>query len=443
MERLTVKPAEETELARFLHARVVGQEAAVASIVGQHNKWLAGMNDPSLPISTTLFLGPTGVGKTKLVEAYCEYLFGENQKPLVVNCGEFQQDHQIAALIGSPAGYIGSEQKPRLHSDFVEKRVTTNGKRLQVILFDEIEKAVRAGSREFGQGGGSSSALFTLMLSILDRATLTMSAGSTTNFGRTIIFMTSNLGAAELQKYEQDFEKMRVVAEKHAQEFFSPEQYNRISETVVFKSLDPAQIALIMDLEIAAVAERANIEIDLDDVVRERLVAKSYDIRYGARELKRGVDKFVTRILSSFMASGDIVRGNRVRIEMDENDSTVAFYKLQGMASVEEKKPAVAPPTRSIEERKQDQFKGEGYVRRMMKSKFKYGDSHGAKIYQWYEKNQFPNNATPERILLDLQTAGWTTSNADPLAAVKYVLADWMKKGWADRDHAGRYTLKP
>lgn len=431
MERLVIKAAEDTELAKFLHARVVGQEPAVATIVGQFNKLMAEVNDPSRPISSMLFLGPTGVGKTKLVESFCEYLFGENQKPLVINCGEFSQEYDVAKLLGSPSGYIGYGDKPRLAKCFVEDRKTKDGRKLQVILFDEIEKAKRPGT------DGAQSTLFNLLLSVLDRGALTLANGEQVSFTDCIIFMTSNLGARELLACDNDAVKMKTTAEEVARKFFSPEQFNRIDEMTVFNALKPEQITLITDLEVVAVAERAKVEIDIDDRVRDSLVQVGYDVRYGARELKRAVDRFLTRPLAQFLAEGSIRKGNRLRVEFDDTDQ-LAFYKLEGMALVEEKRTSFIPVVKPTVA--EQQFRNQGYVRNMLDRKFKYGDSHGAKIYQVIKKSGFAA-VTPEFVLSNLQAQGWTTDNASPLAAVKYVLHDWTKKNWAVKI-GERYQVK-
>lgn len=417
MERLTVRYSEETELAKFLHARVVGQEKGVASIVAQYDKLMAGMNDPTRPIATLLFLGPTGVGKTKIVEAFCEYLFGEKALPVKVNCGEYTHDHQIAKLIGSPAGYQGSDKQPFFSKDRIENRRTKDGKQLNVILFDEIEKAGLA-------GGGQEKALLSLLLGILDRGALNLSSGQEVSFVNTIIFMTSNLGARELLEVESDEAAMRTVAEETARQFFTPEQFNRLDEMVVFKALTPEQIMMICDLEITEVADRAKMEFDVDDQVRDLLVARGYDIRYGARQLKRVVDKHLTRAVSSLMASGQLKRGNRVRVEMDADQ--LAFFRLEGVTVQEEVRTVAPPPAPEVKS-----FREEGYVRRMLERKFKWGDSTGAKIYHIIKASEF-RAVTAEAVVEKLQASGWTTQDAGgPIRAVKYVLHDWTKKGWA------------
>lgn len=438
MERLHVKHSEDTELAKFLHARVVGQEQAVASIVAQHDKLIAKMADPTRPIASLLFLGPTGVGKTKIVEAYCEFLFGDNQKPLKVNCGEYTHDHQIAKLIGSPAGYLCSDKEPYFSKSRVEGRRTRDGQQLNVVLFDEIEKA---GSAEH-HGSGANAALNNLMLSIFDRGSLNLSNGTEVDFTKTIIFMTSNLGAQQLIEAGGDESIMKTIAEESARKFFNPEQFNRLDELVVFKPLTPEQILLICDLEITEVADRAKMELDIDDKVREGLAKAGYDIRYGARQFKRTVDRALTRSLAALMATKQIFHNDRIHVGLDENN-TVVFFKMEGQTQFEQEivKPqfsAPLPPKPAYV-----QSNTVGYVRRMFDLKYpSWADSHGAKIYGWFKKNQFAK-ATPERIVRDLEAAGWTCNNAGgTLAAAKYVLADWVKKEWAIKLPDGSFAVK-
>lgn len=440
MERLILRPSEETQLAKFLHARVVGQEQSVGSIVAQFDKLLANMNDPTRPIASLLFLGPTGVGKTKIVEAFCEYLFGEGQKPIKVNCGEYTHDHQIAKLIGSPAGYMGSDKAPFFARDKVENRRTKDGKQLNVILFDEIEKA---GSAEHhGSGANAAGALNNLMLSIFDRGSLNLSNGTEVDFTKTIIFMTSNLGADKLIEAQGDEQKMKAIAEESARKFFNPEQFNRLDELVVFSTLTEDQIRLICDLEVAEVAERANMELDLDQPVIEGIIKMGYDVRYGARQLKRVVDRFVTRGLASLMATDQLRKGNRVRIEVDPEGKgqALAFFKMEGTAATEEVKPAAPIPVAAPVSAEM-KYRSEGYVRRMLERKYRYGDSTGAKIFQWFKSRDF-KPADPDVILSGIKTAGWTTDSANPIAMVKFVLHDWTKKLWAERMPDGRYIVK-
>lgn len=434
MERLKVVRSEETELARFLHSRVVGQEDGVAAIVGQWDKVLAGMADPSRPVSTMLFLGPTGVGKTKLVEAFCEYLYGDGAEPVKVNCGEYTHDHQVARLIGSPAGYVGHGQETVFSRRSIEERRTKDGKQLQVVLFDEIEKA---GSAEGGSGGG---ALRNLMLAILDRGVLGLSNGQNVNFKNTIIFMTSNLGAKELLGAKDEAERKRL-AEAAARAHFSPEQFNRLDEMVVFKPLSQEQIQLIADLEVTEVAMRAKMELELDDKVRDGLAKVGYDPRYGARHLRRMVDKYLTRPLASMMASGQLAKGSRVRVEV-EGENTLAFFRLEGQAAIEEKveRPVPVVPAPVVEHRQT------GYVKRMLDRQFQsWNQSHGAKIFRkWKELGFKPITAEQMHDLLVKE--GFTCNNAQGTQyAITYVMNDWMKKQWAVRSssaYGNVYTLK-
>src|SRR5712664_4066743 len=243
-----------------LSARIVGQERAVRRMSGLYQIFLAGMNPPNRPIGTMLFLGPTGSGKTRVIEAAAEVLYGDPHAIVKIDCAEFQHSHEIAKLIGSPPGYLGHrETSPMLTQEYLD-RMHTKDTRLSLVLFDEIEKA--------------SDSLWQLLLGILDKATLTLGDNRRVDFSRAIVIMTSNLGAREMSELidggigfasaqkprgTDDTEvdrKMYRAAIEAARRKFSPEFMNRIDKVVVFRSLKDRHFRQILELELRAVQDR-------------------------------------------------------------------------------------------------------------------------------------------------------------------------------------------
>jgi ATP-dependent Clp protease ATP-binding subunit ClpA len=243
-----------------LSALIVGQERAVRRVSGLFQIYLAGMNNPARPIGTMLFLGPTGSGKTRVVEAAAEVLFGEPHAVVKIDCAEFQHSHEIAKLIGSPPGYLGHrETSPMLTQENLDKAHTEDTK-LTFVLFDEIEKA--------------SDSLWQLLLGILDKATLTLGDNRRVDFSKTVVIMTSNLGAREMSdmisggigfapnkagKPQEDTEidtKIYRTALEAAKRKFSPEFMNRIDKVVVFRSLKEHHLRQILNIELASVQDR-------------------------------------------------------------------------------------------------------------------------------------------------------------------------------------------
>src|SRR5579859_2458164 len=252
------------KLCADLHHRIVGQDEAIDQIVNTYQMYLAGMSSPCRPIGNFLFLGPTGSGKTRLVEAVAESLVGEARAVVKIDCGEFQHSHEIAKLIGSPPGYLGHRETHPLLSQEVLNQYRTEKIKLSFVLFDEIEKA--------------SDALWNLLLGILDKATLTLGDNRRVDFSRTMIFMTSNLGAGEMNSLMRpslgfaaaetervqhhgklDDEATRKISRagvEAARRKFSPEFMNRIDKTVVFRPLGHAELRKILLLELNMVQQR-------------------------------------------------------------------------------------------------------------------------------------------------------------------------------------------
>jgi ATP-dependent Clp protease ATP-binding subunit ClpA len=319
-----------------LRARVIGQDRAIRSIASLYQVFLAGMTNLNRPIGTMLFLGPTGAGKTHVVEAAAEILFGDRNAVIKVDCAEFQHSHEIAKLIGSPPGYLGHrETAPMLSQENLDKYRTEENP-VTLVLFDEIEKA--------------SDALWQLLLGILDKATLTLGDNRRVDFSQTMIFMTSNLGAKEmselitgsigfapskgsaLQESELD-QKIYRTAMEAARRKFSPEFMNRIDKTVVFRSLKHEQLRQILDLELRAVQRRIDegvgdrFTFKVTDEAKEFLLQEGVELRYGARHLKRAVERFVVNALANLAATRQASLGDVIVVDFDPERGKLSFFR--------------------------------------------------------------------------------------------------------------------
>src|SRR5437773_5782150 len=311
------------EFEQKLSALIVGQERAVRRVSGLFQIYLAGMNNPQRPIGTMLFLGPTGSGKTRVVEAASEVLFADPHAVVKIDCAEFQHSHEIAKLIGSPPGYLGHrETSPMLTQENLDKAHTDDNK-LTFVLFDEIEKA--------------SDSLWQLLLGILDKATLTLGDNRRVDFSKTVVIMTSNLGAREMSDMisggigfapgkgvknpdnEVD-QKIYRTAVEAARRKFSPEFMDRIDKVVVFRSLKEHHLRSILDLELQSVQDRIMISAGTKFVfqctpeAKNMLLAEGIDFKYGARHLKRAIERFLVYPLSNLVATGQIGLGDLVQV---------------------------------------------------------------------------------------------------------------------------------
>ena len=323
-----------------LSGLIVGQERAVRRVSGLFQIYLAGMNNPTRPIGTMLFLGPTGSGKTRVVEAAAEVLFGEPHAVVKIDCAEFQHSHEIAKLIGSPPGYLGHrETSPMLTQENLDKSHTEDTK-LTFVLFDEIEKA--------------SDSLWQLLLGILDKATLTLGDNRRVDFSRTVVIMTSNLGAREMSdmisggigfapnktdKVKEDNEidtKIYRTALEAAKRKFSPEFMNRIDKVVVFRSLKEHHLGRILDIELAAVQDRitesagTKFVFECTEEAKKFLLGEGIDLKYGARHLKRSIERFLVYPLSNLVATEQISTGDFVSVGFDPERSALTFTKQSG-----------------------------------------------------------------------------------------------------------------
>ena len=335
-----------------LRKRVVGQDEAVREIVQVYQIHLAGMSSPGRPVGSFLFLGPTGSGKTRMVEAMAEALVGDARAVIKIDCAEFQHSHEIAKLIGSPPGYLGHrETRPLLSQDTLDQRQTENVK-LNFVLFDEIEKA--------------SDALWNLMLGILDKATLTLGDNRRVDFSRSIIFMTGNLGAAEMSSMLRPglgfaagetqraaaadpklAGKISRVGVEAARRRFTAEFMNRIDKTVVFRPLGDAELRQILAIELDMVQKRilgsaaaAPFLFSLKPPAADFLLREGTDMKYGARHLKRAIERHLVHPLSNLIATQQVHAGDHVTVALDAATSRLMFFKTcKAVAEAEKAEP--------------------------------------------------------------------------------------------------------
>jgi ATP-dependent Clp protease ATP-binding subunit ClpA len=329
------KSVEVIKFENELRRKVVGQDEAITQLVDVYQMTRAGMAAAGRPIANLLLLGPTGSGKTRLVEAAAEILFGDAGAVVKVDCAEFQHSHEIAKLIGSPPGYIGHrETSPILTQDRIDGRHTDKLK-LAFVLFDEIEKA--------------SDALWQLLLGILDKATLTLGDNRKVDFSRTIVFMTSNLGASEMSRLTTggigfapkaapdpaDIDrKIYRVAVDAAKQRFSPEFMNRIDKVIVFRTLAREHLRKILDIELERVQTRIlardperTFEFCCTEAAKELLLKEGTDSKYGARPLKRAIERHLVFPLSSLMSTAQVSIGDIVTVDLAPDGQSLIFTK--------------------------------------------------------------------------------------------------------------------
>lgn len=318
----------------FLRNRIVGQDAAIEAVTEIYQMFLVGMTPPDRPLGNLLFLGPTGSGKTYLVEVVAEALFGNRHAFIKVDCAEFQEHHEIAKLIGSPPGYIGHLQtQPLLNQESIDHWHTENLK-LTLLLFDEIEKA--------------SESLWQLLLGILDKGTLTLGDNSHVDLSHCVIFLTSNLGASQMSDLVQggmgfaphdaiadkDLDaKIERTASEAARKKFSPEFLNRLDKVVVFRTLRPEQLEQVLELELGKVQKRIMDAVGQSHFtfrclpeVKRWLLKEGTDPKYGARHLKRVIERRIVYALANLVATRQISTGDRIDINL-KPDGTLAFTK--------------------------------------------------------------------------------------------------------------------
>lgn len=345
-------------LAETLEGRVVGQGEAIESLVCAASRLFSGLRDASRPLMTSLLLGPTGVGKTETARALAEALFGFERAMLRVNCEEYAHGHEISKLLGSPPGYVGHQIEPLLSQERVDgahRKLTRErlaGKRQEdvladricdpgtgsfasIVLFDEIEKAHPT--------------LWNALLGVLDDGVLTLGNNDTTDFTRTAILMTSNVGSAEMgelmERREVGFGRdeppvargsgdLRQLALKSARASFPLEFMNRFDEVLVYSALERADLELIFDKFLADVHDRAHRHAGVPILIRPSAEARGYivdlgtDLRFGARPLRRAVERELVDPLSRLIASEGIAAGDVIEIEVEGDE--LAFFRRRG-----------------------------------------------------------------------------------------------------------------
>jgi len=331
-----------------LSRMIVGQDEAIQQIVNIYQMHLTGMTPPGRPIGNFLFLGPTGSGKTRIVEATAEALVKNPRAVIKIDCAEFQHSHEIAKLIGSPPGYLGHRETHPLLSQEVLNQYHTETHKLSFVLFDEIEKA--------------SDALWNLLLGILDKGTLTLGDNRKVDFSRALIFMTSNLGATEMSSLmnprlgfnagqcAQDA-KSGTVDEKlngkitrsgveAARRKFTPEFINRLDKIVTFHPLGSSELKKILDIELNMVQQRIfntspekSFVFKTSDEAKEFLLQEGTDLKYGARHLKRAIERLLVQPMSNLIATDQVRGGDCVYVDYDAEAKTLNFVKeAEGLA---------------------------------------------------------------------------------------------------------------
>src|SRR5713101_7058322 len=322
------------EFQTALRSKIVGQEEGVQALVDLYQVFRAGLNSPGRPVGNLLFLGPTGSGKTRIVEAAAEILFGDSRALIKVDCAEFQHSHEIAKLIGSPPGYLGHRETHPLITQEALAASHRDGLNLSFLLFDEIEKA--------------SDALWQLLLGILDKATLTLGDNRRVDLSQTVIFLTSNLGGsqiADLMHGGMGFiqpkaqattglqEKVQKTAVEAARRKFSPEFMNRLDKVVVFHPLKREELDEVLDIELSQVQKRV-----LDSTThpflfritsegREFLLEEGTDQRYGARHLKRAIERYVVYPIARLLATAQVHQGDALVIDHHPGEQGLVFLR--------------------------------------------------------------------------------------------------------------------
>jgi ATP-dependent Clp protease ATP-binding subunit ClpB len=300
-----------------LHKRVIGQDEAVTAVADAVLRARSGLKDPSRPIGSFIFLGPTGVGKTELARALAEALFDDERAMIRIDMSEYQEKHTVARLIGAPPGYVGYEEGGQL-TEAVRRRPYC------VILFDEIEKAHHD--------------VFNLLLQILDDGRLTDGQGRTVDFRNTIVVMTSNIGSRRILEYRgafegENYERMKEAVLDEVRNHFRPEFLNRVDEIIVFHSLGEEHLKAIADIQLSHLRQRLaerHITIELTDAAKEHLVRVGYDPVYGARPLKRAIQREIETPLGRLILQGEVRDGQHVVVDYDARQGRLKFEARTG-----------------------------------------------------------------------------------------------------------------
>jgi ATP-dependent Clp protease ATP-binding subunit ClpB len=332
-----------------LRKKIVGQDEAVEALVELYQVFCAGLHAPGRPVGNLLFLGPTGSGKTRIVEAAAEILFGDSRALIKVDCAEFQHSHEIAKLIGSPPGYLGHRETHPLITQEALAASHRDELKLSFLLFDEIEKA--------------SDALWQLLLGMLDKATLTLGDNRRVDLSQTVIFLTSNLGGGEITELMQGGmgfvqprdkattgldEKVEKTAVEAARRKFSPEFMNRLDKVVVFHPLKCDELDEVLEIELGQVQKRVSDStarpflFRITDEGREFLLEEGTDQRYGARHLKRAIERYLVSPIARLLATAQVRPGDVLLIDRHPGEKGLAFTRDMEQRSSYAQMPFVA-----------------------------------------------------------------------------------------------------
>jgi ATP-dependent Clp protease ATP-binding subunit ClpB len=294
-----------------LHERVIGQDEAVSAVANAVRRSRSGLSDPNRPVGSFIFLGPTGVGKTELARALAEFLFDDEKAMIRIDMSEYQEKHTVARLIGAPPGYVGYDEGGQL-TEAVRRRPYS------VVLFDEIEKAHPD--------------VFNVLLQVLDDGRLTDGQGRTVDFRNTVLIMTSNLGSQVIQELSasgRDFDTIRDAVMGTLRDHFRPEFLNRVDEVIVFRPLSKEQLARIVDIQLQHLVKRLaerKIALDVTDAARELLAERGWDPVYGARPLKRSIQRLLQDRLAMLILNGEFGEGDTVTVDVAGGD--LVFSKV-------------------------------------------------------------------------------------------------------------------
>lgn len=350
--RQNCAPAEPGELHALLSRRIVGQPVALEKIVPYLQMYRAGLSPPDRPAGVFLLLGPTGTGKTRTVEALAEVIHGSARHLLKIDCAEYQSDHEVAKLIGAPPGYVGHRETRALLTQDRLIAATSPNCDLALVLFDEVEKAAPA--------------LTQLLLGVFDRGTMRLGDNTPVNFEKTLVFLTSNLGAREMTKVVRPAigfqgverrspasiaERLQAVGLNAVRRRFSPEFVNRIDAIITYRPLDEASLASIVDHHIeelrqhvrTRLAERS-FDIEVTDRARRVILEQGTSEEHGARELKRTVHRLLTQPLAALVAEGEVPPATRLVVDAGEGDAALVFRPSESVGPLvrrEARRPVV------------------------------------------------------------------------------------------------------
>jgi ATP-dependent Clp protease ATP-binding subunit ClpA/CheY-like chemotaxis protein len=334
------------DLAELLSRKIVGQSNALEYIVPYVRMYQAGLNAPDRPAGIFLLLGPTGTGKTRTVEALAEILHGNPRSLLKIDCAEYQSDHEVAKLIGAPPGYVGHrDTRPLLTQERLAEVISPQSD-LALVLFDEIEKAAPA--------------LTTLLLGMLDKGTLRLGDNTSVTFEKSLVFLTSNLGAREMVKEVQPdigfrpatgrpvsdvIERLQQIGLAAVKKRFSPEFVNRIDAIITYQPLDTHSLSLILDAHVAELQKHVNtrlgdrsFDIQVTPAARALLLERGVSQEYGARELKRTIHRLLTQPLAALVADGKVAAGGKVVVDRAADDGEITLL-IERRATARDERP--------------------------------------------------------------------------------------------------------